>query len=126
MGDKRTLIVNPSEPRTGDDGFTVYDDAHPLNGKAYLRDRFHNEMRGLRGHTVTVTVKGERQTSSGQSRTWTARRTIEVNQYGDIFGANGVLLSALKSQMKRDSNSKITVQSITIEEDTGEEDEEEE
>jgi hypothetical protein len=126
MADKRTLIVNPAEPRTGDNGFTVYDDAHPLNGKPYLRDRFRSELRGLRGHTLTITVKGERQEQNGKSRYWTARRTIELQQYGDIFGANGVLLSALKSQMKRDSNAKLVVTSITIEDDTGEEDEEEE
>lgn len=124
--DKRTLIVNPDEPRTGDNGFTVYEDAHPLNGKAYLRDRFHRELRGLRGKTITITVRGERQDQSGKSKNWSARRTIELNQYGDVFGANGVLISALKSQMKKDSNSKLVVTSLTIEEDTGEEDEEEE
>lgn len=124
MADKRTLIINPEDPRTGDNAFTVYDDAHPLSGKDYLRDRFRRSLKGLRGEEITVTVRGERQTSAGKSRNWSARRTVVLNQYGDIFGASGVLLSALKSQMKRNSDDKITVQAITIEESTGEEDEE--
>ena len=122
--DKRRLIVNPDEPRTGDNGFTVYDDAHTIHGRAEVRDRFRKELKGLRGETITVTVRGIRQDQSGKERNWSARRTIELNRYDDIFGANGVLISALKSQMKRDSDAKLVVQSLTIEDETGEEDEE--
>lgn len=125
MPDKRTLIVNPDEPRTGDNGFTVYDDAHPVFGNPEVRDRFRAQLKGLRGQTLTVKVHGVRQDASGKERRWSATRTVELNSYGDIFGANGALLSALKSQMKKDSNSKLVVTNITIEEDTGEEDEEE-
>jgi len=122
--DKRRIIVNPDEPRTGDSGFTVYDDAHPLHGRDVIRDRFRRELKGLRGKEITVTVRGIRQDQSGKERNWSARRTIELNQYSDIFGASGVLLSALKSQMKRDSDAKLVVQQIVIEDPTGEDDDE--
>lgn len=120
---RRRLIVNEDEPRTGDNGFTVYDDAHPLNGREEVRDRFRKQLKGLRGKEITVVVRGVRQDQSGREKSWSARRTIELNRYDDIFGANGVLISALKSQMKRDSDKKLVVSEIDIEEPTGEDDE---
>lgn len=121
--DKRKLIINEEDPRTGDYGFTVYDDAHPINGDPEVRNRFRKQLRGLRGKELTVTVRGTRVTQSGKERNWSARRTIELNRYDDIFGASGVLIEALKSQMKRNSDDELNVLSLTIEEATGEDDE---
>jgi len=122
--EKRRIIINEDDPQTGDFGFTVYDDAHPKTGKEGVIERYKKSLTGLRGHEVTVTVRGVRvDPESARETRWSAKRSLVLNSYSDLFGANGVLISALKSQMKRDSDSELDVTSITIDEFTGENDE---
>jgi len=124
MADKRVIIANPDEPKTGDFGFQFYHDARPIDGDDDTKRRAAKALRGLRGKEITVTVRGQRISESGKKREWVSRRTVEFNTYSDVFGSGGAYHSALKGQMKKNSSWSLVTMSITVEPSTGEDDSE--
>lgn len=89
MPDRRRIVVNPDEPRTGDFAYQFYDKAHPHFGDQSTINRVRRELRGLRGKRVTVVVHAGYGEEGEPEKRRTFRRTITLKKYGDIFGPGG-------------------------------------
>ena len=112
---KRTIIANSSEPKTGDFAFTYYEKVHPVTGNKADIDAVRNELRGLRGHEVLMTIHGARISDSGETRRFTSRRTFTLNRYTDLFGSGSAYTSAIRGAIERNSDDTLVTYNITIE-----------
>lgn len=110
--DKRIILANPDEPRTGQNGFDLYDQIRPgFTRDAETMRYFQKQLRGLRGHTVTMNVDGERKTGKSRTRNWHASRRFVFDEWDDLLDA---YLSTLKEQLKANSKLKLITTRITF------------
>lgn len=112
MADKREILANPEQPRTGQNGFDLYDQIRPgFTRDAETMKYFRQQLKGLRGQSVTLTVEGERQRGSGAKRGWRASRRFVFDEFDDFLDA---YLSTLKEQLRSNSKLKLVTTRLTI------------
>lgn len=111
----KEIVTNTDEPKVGDFAFTVYDNTHPINGSSEV-DRFRKEMKGLRGKTITLRVKGFRVGDDEKAKRFNRTRTFTVHRYNDIFGPGGAYLSIIKEVKDQNSDDTLVATSIQVEE----------
>jgi hypothetical protein len=115
---KRRIIANPDDPATGEYTFGYYRQTRPRVGEADDIARARKELRGLSGKTVRITVHGQRYNANDPNDVRPTKNVARavIHRYGDVFGADGVLLQMFKRQVEANSDDVYIVNYIDIEE----------
>jgi hypothetical protein len=113
-GRRRILIANPDEPRAGDYAYQLYDKAHPVFGDPEVIASMRRQLRGLRGETVVMRVKGAHIDEDGTVHRFTARRTFVMNRYSDVFGPGSAYASMVHAVREKHSDEVLVTYAIEI------------
>lgn len=112
---KKRILANPDEPRAGQFAYELYNQAHPVHGSAGEINYWRQQLRGMTGRTVEVTVRGAIiDPDSGEKRRFTASHTIELNSYSDLFGAGGAYGEILHPIRDENSDDELVVFSVEV------------
>lgn len=112
----RKIIVNPDEPSTGDNGFSLYDAAHPVFGEADVINYLRKNLKGLRRKIVRMKVSGMYREQGGrvEKRFNFTSQPHKINSYSDLFGTGSLYGKTLHRIVEKDSDDQIVVTSITL------------
>ncbi len=114
MADRRRIVVNPDEPRTGDFAYQFYDKAHPHFGDKSTINRIRSQLRGLRGRRVKVVVHAGFAEEEGTETPRVFQRTITLNRYGDIFGPGGAYSEMMHELRNEHSEAGLYAYSVDV------------
>lgn len=125
---RRHVIANPDEPRAGQYDFSYYKSTHPVTGNRETIKNVKKELRGLRGHRVTMWVNGWHTSTDDPENPvhFRLKRVFNFRKYDDAFGPGSAYHSAIKYIRDQYSDDQLGTTSITFEvADDDEEDSEE-
>ena len=105
--ERRRILANPDEPKTGDYAFGLYDKAHPIKGKPETIKAIKRELRGYRGEWVTMYAYGMREDAeTGDEKRFKFKHTFLYRKYSDVFGpgsAYGAIVHAVRDKYSEDA-----------------------
>lgn len=114
---KRTLIVNPDEPKYGDFVIQFYNNTHPSFGNKTDIDAGRALLRGLSGKRVRVSAKFMKY--DVEEDTWygfTLSRKAVLRSYKTVFGPQSLYWEMFREAISRVSSDDIcNVASISVE-----------
>lgn len=114
---KRRLIVNPNEKKAGDFAYGLYNKVHPFHGDQDLVKQLKRQLKGLRGHRVKITIRGQREDDeTGDAHRFSISRHVNYRKFWDVFGPGSAYASALHAYRDKHSEDALSVTHIDIEE----------
>lgn len=114
MANRRKIVINPDDPRSGEHAYTLYNLAHPITGDRATISRLKDDLRGLRGERVVMTFRGSRIDEEGNEHFFNVKRSFKMNKYADVFGPGSAYASAIHAVRERHSSDTLVIYSITI------------
>lgn len=112
--ERRFIVANPDEPKTGDFEYSLYDKAHPTHGDPETIAYMKKGLRGLRGERLKMTFNGSHIDEDGTPHRFRIQRTFNYRNYTDVFGPGSAYASAIHAVRDKYSNETLVTYSIAF------------